>query len=1237
MNLATDATSFRRKSREWFARGFVSQNEAKPEVVWTPSPGPKELRLEETLHGLRDLVLGGFVRESTREWAPATFYWALFRAFANLHELATRQGDLFWEVPVGLTVFHFGWDASSPDVPRLVVNGRGPHEVLSAARLSVETMTEEDRELHFQAMLAGALHGAAPPGYKRDLGDHYAVHIPQSVKDALEKLPPEEREAEGWRRVSPFTMGAREFRPRESYGEPKTLRDPIPPPVSVRGDEVDGKPLYEVATFVELGQVVVEPGETGSHFPLLVGFTLSPDSAHPSTWPESERATFWPALFSALEAALRENVPNAAKVPVSPHVTTTNLEPFFRSSVDLSFASSVLVLDEAGVVAAKRTWDDDPNEKWDDPGTWDEPPILVGIATETKSGGETVNVAVAGGALFVVRPPSPPGEEVSGPSETEIGMGHAGAIVSAARAIGVEVPEAFVFSAGQVFYKDRKLVEVRLSGFVNARLRESGEDSGEIVATPWSTPVAPSLTADEEGVLSLAPADAGRTHLSAKVVRTENEPLAISLVWDLRENATPSKASASASLADVTLAATGTVSRALARTTASLEKTLHELASEKPAGSVVRVLRDAPTRYDRGALHLVHGLASLKLPRKLASVPSWEKLEAEEIQRLQEEDGELAFKKLPDPNGRAPLLRWTVSAKEGKKVVLTPEGRSSLLERWSNRWFRQTQKDEDGVTREYVVRHLPVRGGGHLEARFTLYGQAWPLVEDAREDFESQAKARLSPPQTNQTSLALYDAAEEKLRAELESRLQFIRAVKDAHVLMRAILAEFGATGRNPVEKPLHELRHLLGYEKDPDGPRKVRGALRALSELRFRLEASGVDGFNGKTFGSFVAEVEERKRGKGEHVDGEVLIHLAPSAIGGLRVFSLGAYQVKEPKKLLFDWNKTLSKEDKETSSSEPYLRSFSKLAPYYDRHLGLTVSQTKLREWLEHNVTRNKDGVTKERASLRRKPGAADANAPRLYDRSFCPALPNGRSFVAALGHYEARKGGGAERGRKLAGSATPPAVSGKSGGREGGLLHVMGYELPKNRSTSQRQEVTLRALQDMKCVVEDHFKGVVVARRGSEWLRLEEATDTLSVEELLSEVSWFFFLPPDWLAHMHATYNALQEERFKRGETDTIYKMVPADAPEAPGERPLRERLRKAMADRKLTGPKVAELFGVTKMSVSRWLNPETGKPIAEALVPLVERWIETGEPPSKDELSAIKKPGRRATDETASSTG
>ncbi len=1200
MNLTSVGTSFRRRSHAWFTctrGGFVSQSTpspAKAELAWTTYQGEKELRLEDKLRELRDLLLGAYVH-NMQEWAPATFYWALFEAFRVLHTLAVEQGDDFWRNPRAQVCFSFGWDTSDPDVPRLVVgHGLAPQAVLSEEKPSITTLSEENRELRFQAMLMGALFWPAPPGYRKDLGDHWALHAPQQVKDELELFPPEEREAERAKHLAPFTMGAREFRPRESYGEPKTLRDQLPPPVCVRGDMVDGKPLYEAASFVELGQVVVEPGETRAYFPMNVGFALSPESAPPETWPESERSTFWPSLFSALETCVLESIHNTVNVPVSYNVTTTNLNPFFRSNAALHFASSSLLSEPFGLVhrSTEKAEDEEPEI---------EPPLLLGIAQNTAEAGETVNVAVAGNALFMAKPL--PHRDAGGPSELELGMGHAGAIVQAARAFGVEVPENFVFGAGQVFYKNKKLVEVRLSGFVNARLRDNGEGAGEIEASPWRTPTAPILTADEEGVLSLAPTDAGRTHLSAMVVRTSNEPLAISLLWDLRENAPA-----------------------------------HVLPKpEATSGAMVRVLRDGPTRYDCGAVDLIHGLASLKLPRKLASVPSWEKLCTDEIQRLQDEEGDVAYKDLrKDPNGRAALLRRVTKADRTQETRLTDEGKRSLLERWSNRWFRQAQKDEDGITREYVVRHLPVRGGGYLEARFTLYGKAWPLVEDAREDFEKQAKAVLAPSQTNQPSLPLYDAAEEKLQDELESRLQFIRAVKDAHVLMRAILAEFGATGRNPVEKELANLRHLLGYETDPNGPRKVRGALRALSELRFRLEAAGVDGFNGKTFGSFVAEVEERKRGKGEHVEGVVLIHLAPNAIGGLRVFSLGAYQVKEPKKLLFDWNKKLSKEDKETSSAEPYLRSFSKLAPYYDRHLGLTVSQTKLREWLEHNVTLNRDGVTKGRAHLRRKPGATDANEPRLYDRSFCPALPEGKTFHAALGRFESRKGGGAERGRKLVGSATPPAVSGKSGGREGGLLQIMGHEFPKGRATSQRQEVTLRALQDMRHVVEEHFKGIVVAHHGCKWLTLEEATSKLSVEELLSGVSWFFFLPPNWLQQMHATYNALQEERFKRGETDAIYKMIAPDAPVTPQERPLRERLRKAMADRKLTGPKVAELFGVTKMSVSRWLSLENGKPIAEALVPLVERWIDIGEPPSTYELAAIKKPGRRVENGNVSSS-
>jgi len=66
------------------------------------------------------------------------------------------------------------------------------------------------------------------------------------------------------------------------------------------------------------------------------------------------------------------------------------------------------------------------------------------------------------------------------------------------------------------------------------------------------------------------------------------------------------------------------------------------------------------------------------------------------------------------------------------------------------------------------------------------------------------------------------------------------------------------------------------------------------------------------------------------------------------------------------------------------------------------------------------------------------------------------------------------------------------------------------------------------------------------------------------------------------------------------------------------PLRERLQEVMNRRKVSGAALAALFGVTKMTVSRWLRGE--KPIAEDAVPLLVRWIESETAPTAEELAA-----------------
>jgi DNA-binding transcriptional regulator YiaG len=68
-------------------------------------------------------------------------------------------------------------------------------------------------------------------------------------------------------------------------------------------------------------------------------------------------------------------------------------------------------------------------------------------------------------------------------------------------------------------------------------------------------------------------------------------------------------------------------------------------------------------------------------------------------------------------------------------------------------------------------------------------------------------------------------------------------------------------------------------------------------------------------------------------------------------------------------------------------------------------------------------------------------------------------------------------------------------------------------------------------------------------------------------------------------------------------------------------LRESLAQAMAQRKIRQSQLATLFGVAKMTVSRWLRGE--KPIPRDRAPLLLRWVEAGTRPSAGELPQRKR--------------
>jgi DNA-binding transcriptional regulator YiaG len=352
--------------------------------------------------------------------------------------------------------------------------------------------------------------------------------------------------------------------------------------------------------------------------------------------------------------------------------------------------------------------------------------------------------------------------------------------------------------------------------------------------------------------------------------------------------------------------------------------------------------------------------------------------------------------------------------------------------------------------------------------------------------------------------------------------------------------------------------------------------------------------------------------------------VTLSTWAIGCLQVFKQAAGRLKDPRRVFYDWTAKLEKDERQALN---YVQGFSALASYYDAAAGLTPAQSRLRTWMEDQLTRRSDATAKGRNVYRVNPSAADAGEPRVYTWDFCPLLEKGRGYHAALGHFP--QANNAETGRTLRGRSQGPTTTG--GPRSGGLLEALGYELPPGRAVQAREAVVVAALKDLRAVVEEYLGGRVVGRRGGVWLSLHEA-ERIRAEELLGEVSWFLFLPEDWLARAQKTFEDHHRRRYERGETDRPVRVTTSNAPTmdaaSAGEvgldaAELRVRLHAKRRERELTSDAVGKVFGVSKMTVSNWERGRDagGAPIPEDLQPLILRWIEKGEGPTEDELKTL----------------
>jgi hypothetical protein len=650
-----------------------------------------------------------------------------------------------------------------------------------------------------------------------------------------------------------------------------------------------------------------------------------------------------------------------------------------------------------------------------------------------------------------------------------------------------------------------------------------------------------------------------------------------------------------------------------------------------------RHLLNLPTRIPRNAAMVRANVGKLRLPRKWGDIKKWDDLVEDKIKRISEDIGEEAFQDLRretgDPNAHGKLLERRFK-NNAETIELTRESKESLLAEVGPKGYRDIIKDKDGLSREYLIKRFPVRGGsGYMETRLSWYGQAWPLVDEGRKKMkETLEAARKSLP-----SLP-FDDLENKEKERVNSLLRAWESIRDARHIMDVILHDFGAIGENPLKIPAWKFRTLLECEKDPDGFRRVQGCLRALQEIRFHLKVAGVQGLSQDTSGPFLADVRFIPRGAGDHTDGDFFLTISEAFVGCLKVFQTVDHRIRDPyKALVFDWGKKLSKEERTELKTDGFLKRASSLAPFLDRAKGFTENQSNLFLWIDDNMTRRKDPVKKGSPIIKSRASASDADEYRLYGRETCPLLPEGLRFNGALGHYKRSP----EQGRKLFGTSTMGTI--KSGGHVSGILSEMGYQLPPGAATAKRKEITRKALRDLRVVVEEAFGGIVAGKRGGNWVTLQDA-ERLPPDIVLKSISWFIFFPPDWKKKIPQDVEAYHAERLARGETSYQVKVTEdrglAEKAESsrglPGEaiglgsEPLWIRLYATRQERKLSQATVGELFGVSQPIVAGWekgLDPGEdgkvrGKTIPADVVPLLLRWIENGPPPTKEELDALE---------------
>lgn len=841
---------------------------------------------------------------------------------------------------------------------------------------------------------------------------------------------------------------------------------------------------------------------------------------------------------------------------------------------------------------------------------------LLGISMGSAQAGEDVDVMVVGSMGF-----TPEEEDDRWQHIANIFMLHArqhGSWPKAAEAEGARVS----FSAGQIFYRDKEVEEVRLAIVIHEVVDRNGEvtlqgENGETFTAQaslsrsqvWETDPPPMLVKNGPNDFALHPQDEGRTHFSAiadHLVTDYEQPdkttLGVWAVWDLEANSPAEPQPES---------------------------------SPPPEHKPLLPVAVGTALVDFHAAELLGNLHHLRLPRRWRTIRRWDDLVKERVEALLEEYGEEAFRR---GDGRDALLRRVLRRRGGSEEIALTRGEEQRLKISRGLDVSGYRRVDPKFGREYLVRLVKV-GNGYLEVGLSWWGEAGPLVDEWRKALEREAGRAKEEARQG----VLFEDMGLGQQRELDAMLTQIRCFDYGRTILQVALGQLRKQARNPIELPALALRSLLDLGGDGGWKAKVEGSLEGLRQLNYSLRSFDL-GHEVYGYGSALASWTYVARGAGKHAEGFYYLELGAQFVGCLRAFEGDRVMLRGGlPALTFDWSK---KPPEQTGSQarKSRVQLLDAGAPFYDAAEGLTPEQSNLTNFLYGQLTLRKSAVAKGPDGRpwceRSKANDPGAEEPRIYTSAFCPLLPEGRQYHGALGRFARNP----EAGRTLGGTRRKATATG--GAHSAGLLVEMGYLLETGGATEARKKTVEAALADIRAVVVENLGGVIAAcGPNGAWLTDAEA-EAQGLEDLLRKTRWFLFVPEDWREARRARYEEQTGLRTTESEQEASAERERLWAGEPSGSSPvgatvgpesllLHQRLHIAMRQRGLSQTELAGIFGVSRPAVSKWLkgvapDPDTGKvtgaAIPRALQPWVDRWIATGEDPDLEQVKARR--GRRS---------